>query len=236
MTVEYDPMMLLIVEDDAKIAGFLARGLQDLGHEVEVVPTGEEALDTLSHRRFDAVVLDRMLPALDGIEVLRRKSRDVPVLMLSALDTLDDRIEGLNAGADDYLVKPFEVSEVAARLNAIVRRAATPDRTDILRVGDIEIVLTTLRATRRGKPLNLNKKEFALLAELVRNVDRTVTRRMLIESVWGYSFDPSTNIIESNMSRLRTKLTSFGDPDPIETARGLGYILRNNPAPCPVPG
>lgn len=229
--------MILIVEDDSKIADFLARGLEELGHQAEIVPTGERALEELAGRRFDAVVLDRMLPELDGIGVLRRKSRDVPVLMLSALDTLDDRIEGLNAGADDYLVKPFEVAEVAARLNAIVRRAGAPERSDIVKAGDIEIVLTTFRVTRRGKPLHLNKKEFALLAELARNVDRSVTRRMLIESVWGYSFDPSTNIIESNMSRLRAKLTVHGDPDPIDTVRGLGYILRSSgTAPCHAPG
>jgi two-component system OmpR family response regulator len=227
--------MVLIVEDDYEIAAYLGRGLSSLGHRPEIVHTGEDALDRLETARFDAVVLDRMLPKLDGMEVLRRKSRGVPVLMLSALDTLDDRVEGLDAGADDYLVKPFDMVEVASRLNAIVRRASNVDRSDILRIGDLELALTTFRASRGGKPLHLNKKEFALLAELMRNAGRPVTRRMLIEAVWGYSFDPTTNIIESNMSRLRAKLTVYGDFDPIETARGLGYALRF-PRSCFVPG
>lgn len=220
-------MMVLIVEDDAEIAAFLARGLGAHGHDTAIAGSGEDALDQLNKRRFDAMVLDRLLPRLDGMEVLRRKARDLPVLMLSALGTIDDRIEGLDNGADDYLIKPFDVGEVVARLNAIVRRAHSTERADVLRVGDIEIVLTTFRAIRLGKPLHLNKKEFALLAELMRNADRAVTRKMLIEGVWGYSFEPSTNIIESNMSRLRSKLTAHGDPDPIETARGLGYILHS---------
>ena len=220
-------MMVLIVEDDAEIAAFLARGLGAHGHDTAIANSGEEALEELGKRRFDAMVLDRMLPRLDGMEVLRRMAREVPVLMLSALGTIDDRIEGLDGGADDYLVKPFDVGEVVARLNAIVRRAHGTERADVLRVGDLEIVLTTFRASLGGKALHLNKKEFALLAELMRNADRAVTRRMLIETVWGYSFDPSTNIIESNMSRLRAKLTAHGDPDPIETARGLGYILHS---------
>ncbi|EJU14028.1 response regulator transcription factor [Novosphingobium resinovorum] len=225
-------MHLLIVEDDDQIATFLARGLAAIGHLVDTAGSGEAAIEAIAAHHYDAMVLDRMLPGLDGIEVLLRKPRDLPVLMLSALNTLDDRIEGLNAGADDYLVKPFEVAEVAARLNAIARRFPASERPDVLGAGDIEIVLTTLRATRDGKPLHLNKKEFALLAELVRNADRMVTRRMLIERVWGYSFDPSTNIIESNMSRLRGKLTIHGGTDPIETVRGTGYILRNA-VPCP---
>lgn len=218
-------MKILIVEDDGGIAAYLERGLRQHGLECEIAASGEEALSQLGERRFDAMVLDRMLPRLDGMEVLRRKPREVPVLMLSALGTLEDRIEGLDAGADDYLVKPFSLVEVVSRLNAIVRRGGG-ERGDVLRAGDLEIILATFRAWRGGKQLYLNKKEFALLAELMRNAGRPVTRRMLIEAVWGYSFEPSTNIIESNMSRLRAKLTVHGDPDPIETARGCGYVLR----------
>ncbi|OJU21973.1 MAG: DNA-binding response regulator [Sphingomonas sp. 66-10] len=219
-------MNILIVEDDFGIAAHLERGLRQHGIECAVAATGEEALSHLGHRRFDAMVLDRMLPRLDGMEVLRRKPCEIPVLMLSALGTLQDRIEGLDAGADDYLVKPFDLAEVVSRLNAILRRAGNGDRGDILRAGDLEIILTTFRATRGGRPLHLNKKEFSLLAELMRNAGRPVTRKMLIEAVWGYSFEPTTNIIESNMSRLRAKLTVYGDADPIETSRGFGYVLR----------
>jgi two-component system, OmpR family, response regulator len=218
-------MNILIVEDDAGIAHFLQRGLRHHGLECDIALSGRSALSMLASRNYDAMVLDRMMPNVDGMEVLRRKPGHVPVLMLSALGTLEDRVEGLDAGADDYLVKPFEVAEVIARLNAIGRRAKGTERGDMLRAGDLEIVLTTFRAWRRGKPLHLNKKEFALLAELMRNAGRPVTRMMLIEAVWGYSFEPSTNIIESNMSRLRAKLTVHGDPDPIETERGFGYIL-----------
>ncbi|NIJ65126.1 two-component system OmpR family response regulator [Sphingomonas leidyi] len=223
-------MNILIVEDDAGIAHFLQRGLRHHGLECDIALSGRAALTLLTSRNYDAMVLDRMMPVVDGMEVLRRKPGHVPVLMLSALGTLEDRIEGLDAGADDYLVKPFDIGEVIARLNAIGRRAKGTDRSDMLRAGDLEIVLTTFRAWRRGKPLHLNKKEFALLAELMRNAGRPVTRMMLIEAVWGYSFEPSTNIIESNMSRLRAKLTIHGDPDPIETARGFGYTLHADDA------
>ena len=219
-------MQVLIVEDDPDIAQLLARGLLKYGLDSHIAASGEEALSRLQDRRFYVMVLDRMLPRLDGMDVLRRKPRELPVVMLSALGTLEDRIEGLDAGADDYLVKPFEIAEVVARLNAVSRRTRAPDRGDVLSAGDLEITLATFRASRRGRRLHLNKKEFALLAELVRNAGRTVTRKMLIEAVWGYSFEPSTNIVESNMSRLRSKLTAHGDPDPIETARGSGYVFR----------
>ena len=222
-------MHVLIVEDDREIARFLADGLVSLGHSTNVVETGEGALARLDQTHFDAMVLDRLLPGTDGLEVIRRKSCDVPVLMVSALGTLDHRVAGLNAGADDYLTKPFEIVEVEARLNAIVRRHTPADRTDLLRVGDIEISLTAIKAMRQGRYVPLNKKEFGLLAELARYPDRVVTRRMLIEAVWGYSFDPPTNIVESNMSRLRTKLAFADGDDPIKTVRGVGYVLRSTP-------
>lgn len=218
-------MQVLIVEDDADIATYLANGLTRLGHVCEMVDSGEGALAALAEARFDAIVLDRLLPGIDGVEVLRRKPSDLPVLVLSALGTTEDRVEGLDAGADDYLVKPFEITEVAARLNAIVRRSS-PDRATVLRVGAIEISLASGRASRGGHPIYLNKKEFGLLAEFLRNADRVMTRRMLIEAVWGYSFEPSTNLVESNLSRLRTKLVAAQGADPIETLRGVGYVLR----------
>jgi two-component system, OmpR family, response regulator len=218
-------VQVLIVEDDTDIATYLASGLAKLGHGCDIAGSGERALEALAETRFDAIVLDRLLPGMDGVEVLRRKPWDVPVLVLSALGTTLDRVEGLDAGADDYLVKPFDIVEVAARLNAIVRRS-DPERANVLRVGAIEISLASGRASRGGRPIHLNKKEFGLLAEFLRNADRVMTRRMLIEAVWGYSFDPSTNLVESNLSRLRTKLVAAQGSDPIETLRGVGYVLR----------
>lgn len=223
-------MDLLVVEDDAAIAQHIASGLADLGHGAVAVANGEVALADLEQRRFDAVILDRMLPGMDGIEVLRRIRRDhseTPVLILSALGETEDRIKGIDSGADDYLIKPFSMMELSARLNAIVRRTHRAARPDLFAVGTIEVEVSHHKAMRGGRALNLNKKEFGLLIELLRNHDKAVTRRMLIERVWGYSFEPGTNIVESNMSRLRAKLTQSGDADPIETVRGFGYVLHS---------
>ncbi len=218
-------MHVLIVEDDPGIAKYLADGLTALDHRCAIATCGEAALAQLGDQRFDVLVLDWMLPGMDGVQVLQHKPRDVPALMLSARSTTDHRVEGLNAGADDYLVKPFEITEVAARLNAIVRRGGA-ERSDILRVGTIEISLASGRVSRAGQAVHLNKKEFGLLTQLMRNADRIMTRRMLIEAVWGYSFDPNTNLVESNLSRLRTKLMAAHGTDPIITMRGTGYSLR----------
>jgi two-component system, OmpR family, response regulator len=222
---------LLVIEDNDYIGAHILRELDVRGHVTKMVGSAEDGLDSLARGSFDAVVLDRMLPGMDGIEMLRRmrsEQIDSPVLMLSALGALDDRIDGLKAGADDYMVKPFSADELEARLHAIYRRAQQNLPEEKLRVGQLVLDLATHRAKHGEQILCLNKKEFGLLAQLVRNVDQVTTRRMLIEAVWGYSFDPDTNIVESNMSRLRAKLRLDAGIDPVETVRSEGYILRSD--------
>ena len=222
-------MNVLVAEDDGDTAGFIERGLGELGHHVTLAATGEDALHLGAVEPFDVVVLDRMMPGLDGVEVLRRwraASIRTPVLLLTALGGITDRVTGLEAGADDYLVKPFAFAELAARLDALMRRppiSATPTR---FTVGDISLDLLT-REVRRGPDLvRLQPREFSILEQLMRHAGRVVTRTMLLESIWGYHFDPQTNIVESHLSRLRTKLNERGGADPIETLRGLGYRMR----------
>jgi two-component system OmpR family response regulator len=220
---------LLVVEDDPVIADHIVSGLGLFGHSTTLARTGSEAIQALADRSHDAVVLDRMLPDIDGVSVIKHmRSGDwaVPVLMLSALGSVKHRIEGLQIGADDYLTKPFDVDELAARLHAIVRRGA-PRRDDVgLEVGMLRLDPSSHRAVYRDGAVVLNRKQYSLLAHLMRNADRLVTRSMLLECVWSYSFSPSTNIIESNMSRLRTALQEIAC-DPIETQRGAGYVLRS---------
>jgi two-component system OmpR family response regulator len=220
---------LLVVEDDPVIADHIVSGLSLFGHSATLARTGSEAFQALTDRPHDAVVLDRMLPDIDGGSVIKRMRSDygtLPVLMLSALGSVKHRIEGLQIGADDYLAKPFDIDELAARLQAIVRRgAARPDSVG-LEVGMLRLDPSSHRAVYRDGAVVLNRKQYSLLAHLMRNADRIVTRSMLLECVWSYSFSPSTNIIESNMSRLRTALQEIAC-DPIETQRGAGYILRS---------
>jgi two-component system OmpR family response regulator len=220
---------LLVVEDDPVIADHIVSGLGQFGHSSTLARTGMEALRTFADRPHDAVILDRMLPDIDGVSVLkgmRGGHGTVPVLMLSALGSVKHRIEGLQIGADDYLAKPFDIDELAARLHAIVRRgAARPDGVG-LEVGMLRLDPSSHRAVYRDGAIVLNRKQYSLLAHLMRNADRLVTRSMLLECVWSYSFSPSTNIIESNMSRLRTALQEIAC-DPIETQRGAGYVLRS---------
>ena len=222
-------MNILVVEDDAHIAQHISVGLGRFGHQTILTESGEEALLHLQdHRRFDAIILDRLLPGIDGIEVLRRVRQDhgdPPVLILSALNDTWHRIQSIQAGADDYLAKPFSMVELNARLNAIVRRVSRFNARETIVVGNIVLSLVQHKVTRKGRVLELGAREFDLLRQLLQNYDRTMTRQMLIESVWGYSFEPGVNIVEANISRLRVKLTQFGDPDPIETVRGAGYVL-----------
>lgn len=223
-------MRLLIVEDDPVIAGQIGRGLGLLGHQTALADCGNAALGKIADQPFDAVVLDRMLPDMSGMEVLarvRQRQTYSPVLILSALGSVQDRIEGLAAGADDYLIKPFDLEELSARLHAIVRRPNALRDMANLTVGQLMLNPTSHRASIAGETIDLNRKLFSLLAHLMRNADRVVTRSMLLEHVWGYSFEPTTNIVESNMSRLRGKLQAL-DRDPIETLRGAGYILRSD--------
>jgi two-component system, OmpR family, response regulator len=243
---------VLVVEDDAAIAQQISQGLRSSGFEIDLAPNGQAALESCRHARFDAIVLDRMLPDLSGVAViegLRHAGAVPPVLMLSALGSVEDRVEGLVAGADDYLAKPFDMSELSARLVAICRRGprlATPGQAGVgpdgaatagtgpqddeadrgaLVVGRLRLDAASHRVLLGEEAIELNRKQFSLLAYLMRQPDRIVTRAMLIENVWGYAFDPATNIVESNLSRLRTRLQTLGC-DPIETRRGEGYVLR----------
>lgn len=224
-------MHVMVVEDDEETAAYIARALGEFGHLVQVARDGRDALFEATGTPFDVIVLDRMLPVLDGMSFLRRLRAEgvmTPVLMLSALGGLDDRVEGLEAGADDYLVKPFAAIELNARLNALARRPAVLDDPGILSVGDLELNLFQRQVRRAGRAVLLQPREFAILAELMRNADRVVTRTMLLERVWDYHFDPKTNIVESHVSRLRTKLNEGFADDAITTLRGAGYIVRSH--------
>lgn len=224
-------MRILVAEDDADTAEFVARGLRELGHQPAIAATGEDALHLATTEPFDIVLLDRMLPGLDGMSVLRRlRAAEIgaPVLLLTALGQIEDRVEGLEAGADDYLVKPFAFSELAARINALMRRAPANQVETRLEVGSLVLDLLKRQVRRDGRAILLQPREFRLLEELMRNADRVVTRTMLLERVWDFHFDPQTNIVETHMSRLRSKLNEGCNEDAIETVRGVGYRMRGN--------
>lgn len=223
-------MHVLITEDDPETAQTLDRGLLERGHSCVIAMTGQQALDLASDRRFDVIVLDRMLPVMDGLSVLRElRARNVrcPVLILTALGGITDRVDGLEAGADDYLVKPFAIDELAARVNALGRRPFWGSPPTELVAGDLKINLIRREATRADQNVPLQPREFALLEVLMRNAGRIVTRRMFLEQVWGFHFEPETNIVESHLSRLRSKLREGFADDLIETVRGEGYCLVN---------
>lgn len=223
-------MRVLIIEDDADTRAFVAQGLAQAGHQVAVSADGRHGLFQATGGEFGAIVLDRMLPGLDGLAVLKalRAAGDrTPVLMLTAVASIADRVDGLENGADDYLVKPFAFSELAARLHAIVRRPAMiGSDASQLRLGDLVLDLHGRTVERRGRRIQLQPREFALLAELMRHPRRVMTRTMLLERVWDFDFDPKTNIVETHLSRLRSKLNAGFDEDAIETVRGAGYKRR----------
>jgi DNA-binding response OmpR family regulator len=223
-------MKLLIVEDDVEYATALEAELAALGHGVTVSDNGPTALTMIEREGFDAVVLDSMLPQLGGVAVverLRAAGHSLPVLMLSALGRSAEKIDGLTAGADDYCVKPTPAAEIEARLNALLRaRGWTAGEADTLHAGDIVVSPGQHRAWRADQPLDLTRLEFGLLAELVRHAGSFLTRAMLIERVWGYDFEPGTNIVDAQVRLLRRKLTADGRDDPIVTKRGVGYMLR----------
>ncbi|TPG21694.1 DNA-binding response regulator [Sphingomonas koreensis] len=222
-------MRILLAEDDAETAGFVGHGLSELGHVVTPVATGDDALHFGTIETFDVIVLDRMLPGIDGIEVLSRwraAGVTAPVLMLTALGGIADRVSGLDAGADDYLVKPFAFAELAARLAALRRRPPMSEVATRLDVQDIVLDALKRQVSRAGRDIHLQPREFALLELLMRHAGKVVTRTMFLEQVWDFHFDPQTNIVETHLSRLRTKLKGNGAPDPIETLRGVGYRMR----------
>lgn len=221
-------MRVLIAEDDGQTAEFIRRGLSELGHNALVTGNGLDALHLLSTEQLDVAILDRMLPGLDGLSVLQRARADgveVPVLILTALGQIADRVSGLEAGADDYLVKPFAFSELAARVNALTRRRPLDTQPTQLQHGGLVVDLLKRHVTRDGQHIALQPREFRLLEELMRGEGRVVTRTMLLERVWNYHFDPQTNIVDTHISRLRSKLNEGGKPSLIETVRGAGYRM-----------
>lgn len=224
-------MRVLIAEDDDDVAEFIERGLSELGHVTTRVASGVDALHIGSVEVFDVAILDRMLPALDGVEIIKRwRVADVamPVLMLTALGGIADRVSGLNAGADDYLVKPFAFSELEARLTALGRRPAIREPQTRFTIGDVTLDLVDRSVRRGNRDIALQPREFSLLEQLMRHAGRVVTRTMFLETIWGYHFDPKTNIVDSHMSRMRTKLNHGVASDPIETLRGIGYRMRGD--------
>jgi two-component system OmpR family response regulator len=221
-------LKLLLVEDDRETAGHIVDALQGHGHAVEHVDNGAQGLARAMTGEHAALIVDRMLPGMDGLTLvrqLRAEGHQTPVLFLTTMSGLDDRVEGLEGGADDYLVKPFAFAELVARVNAITRRSdgAEPTR---LRLGTLEIDLIRRTASRDGKAIELQPQEFRLLEYLLRNTGRVVTRAMLLENVWDLHFDPRTNIVETHMSRLRSKVDRGFGTELIRTLRGVGYVLR----------
>lgn len=222
-------MHVLVVEDDARVAGHVVKGLKAEGWLVDHVADGRQALFQVAAETYDVVVLDRMLPNVDGLKILqtmRAAGDSTPVLILSALGDVDNRVKGLRAGGDDYLAKPFAFSELLARVEALSRRKGVVQETTELGVADLQMNLLARTVTRRGEPIELTTREFALLEYLLRNAGRVVSRSMLLEAVWDYNFDPQTNIIDQHVSRLRAKIDKDFDPPLLQTVRGMGYSLR----------
>ncbi|MDE2183958.1 MAG: response regulator transcription factor [Alphaproteobacteria bacterium] len=216
---------ILLVEDEPDLAHYIVRGLSEHGLSVEHAARGDRGFELAANGHYDLLIVDRMLPGMDGLSVvknLRARQSKLPVLFLSNLGGLDDRVEGLNSGGDDYLAKPFAFSELLARVNALLRRPSHVEERTTLRSGDIEMNLLRRRVTRSGREIDLQPREFSLLEYLMRRPDQIVTRTMLLEGVWEYHFDPKTNIVETHISRLRSKIGG----DVIQTVRGSGYLLR----------
>lgn len=218
---------ILVVEDDPKIASFVVKGLKQEGYAVDHAPDGDTGHTLANTTPYDAAVVDVMLPGLDGLSLVRRlraARSDVPVLFLSARSSVEDRVKGLQAGGDDYLTKPFAFAELSARLQALIRRSTRVPEATRLAVGDVELDLIARTASVAGAPVELQPREFALLEYLLRHPRRPVTKTMILEHVWDYSFDPQTNVVDVLMHRLRAKI----DPDKkrIETVRGVGYVFQ----------
>lgn len=222
-------MKILILEDDRVASDYLAKGLRERGYAVDQVEDGLDGLVRARREPYDVLIVDRMLPSLDGlavIEALRSAGMHTPVLIVSALGAVDERVRGLRAGGDDYLVKPYAFSELLARLEVLARRrTAAPVETE-LRVGDLVLDLLTRKVTRGGQEIELLTREYQLLEFLMRHAGQVVTRTMLLESVWDYHFDPQTNVIDVHISRLRKKIDKGFDSPLIHTVRGAGYVLR----------
>ena len=222
-------MRILIIEDDRDAAQYLAKGLRESGHGAEVAEDGRDGLLMAAVEPFDLLIVDRMLPNLDGLSLvqhLRKTGNTTPVLFLSALGEVDDRVKGLRAGGDDYLAKPFAFAELLARVENLGRRRSQSTATTQLRVADLELDLLSRKATRAGREIDLQPREFQLLETLMRHPGQVMTRTMLLEQVWNYHFDPQTNVIDVHISRLRQKIDRGFDVPLIHTVRGAGYCLR----------
>lgn len=222
-------MKILVIEDDPETAAFIARGLKEHGHVADIAADGRDGLLQASGGEYDVLIVDRMLPGLDGLGVvrtLRAAGTRTPVLFLTAMGGVSERVEGLDVGGDDYLVKPFAFAELNARVSALARRPALPEVTTALRVGDLEMDLLTRRVTRAGREIDLQPQEFRLLEFLMRHSGRVVTRTMLLEGVWGFHFDPRTSVVETHISRLRAKIDREFPQPLLHTIRGSGYSLR----------
>ena len=226
-----DLMRVLVVEDNKKTAAFITKALKSEGFAVNVLADGDEALLTISSTPFDAVVLDIMLPGRDGLSVvrqLRARSNRTPVLLLSARGEVNERVEGLNAGADDYLAKPFALEELIARVRALVRRG-DETKSVILRVGDLSVDTSTRAAKRGGKTIELTTREYRLLELLMRSAGRVCGRMTILEKVWDYNFDPGSNIIDVYVRRLREKIDEGFEPKLLHSVRGVGYVMKESP-------
>jgi two-component system OmpR family response regulator len=222
-------MRILVVEDDLEAQRYLVQGLKESGHVVDEASDGETGLSLALSRPYDVAVIDRMLPGLDGLKVvaeMREHGNGVPVLFLSALSEVDDRVKGLKAGGDDYLTKPYAFVELLARIDALMRRRMPAGIRTRLDVGDLELDLLTRAAKRSGTDIELQPREFRLLEYLMRHAGQVVTRTMLLESVWEYHFDPQTNVIDVHISRLRAKIDKGFEAPLLHTVRGAGYMIR----------
>jgi two-component system, OmpR family, response regulator len=222
---------ILVVEDDKDVAGFVVKGLREAGHVVEHADNGRDGLFMAASEDFDAIILDRMLPGgIDGLrvlETLRGQDNTTPVLFLSAMAQVDDRVRGLKAGGDDYLTKPFAFSELLARVEALARRSRATGPETRLPVGDLEMDLLSRSVRRRGQRIDLQPREFRLLEYLMKHAGQVVTRTMLLENVWDYHFDPQTNVIDVHISRLRSKIDKGFERPLLHTIRGAGYMIRD---------
>lgn len=221
-------MKLLVVEDDATTGAYIARGLREEGQSVDLVSNGRDALIQATSVSYDVLIIDRMLPEIDGltlVKTLRAAGNPTPVLFLTSLGSVDERVSGLNAGADDYLVKPFAFGELSARVAALARRPHALEQETVLRAGPLEMDLINRKVTREGQEIDLLPREFAILEHLMRRKGRVQTRTMLLESVWDISFDPMTNVVETHISRLRAKVDKPFATELIKTVRGAGYRI-----------
>src|SRR5690349_21878310 len=223
-------MHLLLIEDDTEAAKYLAKGLRESGYTVDVAADGRDGLFQSTEEQYGLIIADRQLPHIDGltiVQMLRKQANKVPVLILSALGSVDDRIEGLRAGGDDYLTKPFAFGELLARIEALLRRGNLPDVTTRIRIADLELDLLGRKVSRAGAPIDVTSKEFQLLEFLARRAGQVVTRTMLLEAVWDLHFDPQTNVIDVHISRLRAAIDKGFDRPLLHTVRGAGYVLRD---------